>query len=173
MPNLQLQHIGAAGSAFLSMFPHSLPRHGGGRTAFLKPGGCNQEPEMGTGSEVPPRNFQVREMLIQAVACTRCVTTSDEREPLVHIKGHPGAGITTTDPSSANLLADKGEWHCRDPCSRWEDEGEVILCIASYHGCVVPEPCFPLWGGGLISLSGISVPLLAGMEMFLLWGGTC
>lgn len=57
----------------------------------------------------PPCNFQVREMLIQAVACSRCVTISDERESQMHIKGCPDAWVTSTDPSSANPTWTQGE----------------------------------------------------------------
>lgn len=45
---------------------------------------------MGRVQKFPPCNFQVREVSTQAVACSRCVTTSDERGLQTSIKGLPG-----------------------------------------------------------------------------------
>lgn len=57
---------------------------------WVQPGTMCRSMRRGGVQEFPPCNFQVRETLTQAVACSRCVTASDERGPQTCIKGLPG-----------------------------------------------------------------------------------
>ena len=86
---------------------------------WVQPGTMCRGMRQGRVQRFPPCNFQLRETLTQAVACSRCVTVSDERGPQTYIKRAAQAfgSLQLTHPPQT-LRGDKGKYHGNDFCRK-------------------------------------------------------